>query len=501
MASVSGAIQELGALADGQIVVGKNASAPQVVTLGGDATISNTGSLTLGTGAVTTGKILDGTVAVGDLNFAGAMAINTGLVVRDGTQFYNKTCSGNEALIWSVANGWICSAITLTESDPKVGANTTNYLSKWNGSALVASGIYQAPGGAVGLGTASPTHQFEITGAATTTPQIFITNTTATDYSQMAFASASRQWNIGIGNGSESAAGVANKFYIWDNNAAAMRMVVDTSGNVGIGNANPQAAMHVTGTANETLRIESSNNIGTGINLINTTTGAHTYQFFTTGSGNGSGAGLFGVFDTTANMGPLAINGLASKINTNSVGQFGWSTSNQYADGGNDTALGRAVAGVVEITNGTAGNLRDLNLRALNPSSGNVGVGTTSPSQKLHVVGNIKASGQVASGSQTITSGATSTINWNNGNAISTNYDCSSNLIMDNLSDGGTYTLAITDPGTTQCNFSTTTTGTDAGTVSYRFKPANDVRDASTHTVYTLMRVGSVVYVSWGSGF
>ena len=29
-----------------------------------------------------------------------------------------------------------------TETDPKVGANTTNYLSKWNGSALVTSSIF-----------------------------------------------------------------------------------------------------------------------------------------------------------------------------------------------------------------------------------------------------------------------------------------------------------------------------------------------------------------------
>jgi len=115
--------------------------------------------------------------------------------------------------------------------------------------------------------------------------------------------------------------------------------------------------------------------------------------------------------------------------------------------------------------------------------------------------GNIRASGQLSSGSQTISAGATDTINWNNGNVISTNYTCASNLIFNNLRDGGTYTLVITDTGTTQCSFATATTGTDAATVSYRFKPANAVRTATSHSVYTLMRAGAVVYVSWATGF
>ncbi len=133
-------------------------------------------------------------------------------------------------------------------------------------------------------------------------------------------------------------------------------------------------------------------------------------------------------------------------------------------------------------------------------SAGDVGIGTATPAQKLHVEGNAKINGQVASKSRTI-AGGTASVDWNDGNSISTDYDCSSNISFVNLQDGGTYTLVVTDTGTTQCNFSTTTTGTDAATVTYRFKPANAARTASSHTIYTLMRVGTVVYVSWSSGF
>lgn len=142
-------------------------------------------------------------------------------------------------------------------------------------------------------------------------------------------------------------------------------------------------------------------------------------------------------------------------------------------------------------------NFRKIRLWTIVPI---VGIGTTSPSQKLVVTGNIKSSGQIANNSQTVT-GGTSSIDWNNGNSISTDYNCASSLNFSNLLDGGTYSLVITDAGTGQCNFSTTTTGSDSGTLTYRFRPANANRAATSHTIYTLMRVGTVVYVSWASGF
>ncbi len=47
-----------------------------------------------------------------------------------------------------------------SETDPQVGANTTNYLSKWNGSALVAGTVYD--NGNVGIGTTSPSAKLDV---------------------------------------------------------------------------------------------------------------------------------------------------------------------------------------------------------------------------------------------------------------------------------------------------------------------------------------------------
>jgi hypothetical protein len=48
-----------------------------------------------------------------------------------------------------------------TESDPQVGANTTNYVSKWDGSSLVTSQLFDN-GTNIGIGTASPARKLDI---------------------------------------------------------------------------------------------------------------------------------------------------------------------------------------------------------------------------------------------------------------------------------------------------------------------------------------------------
>ncbi len=126
--------------------------------------------------------------------------------------------------------------------------------------------------------------------------------------------------------------------------------------------------------------------------------------------------------------------------------------------------------------------------------SGNVGIGTTDPGSNTK----LRVNGQIASSSGTIASNA---VNFALGNAITTSDDCAAPLTLANLRDGGSYTVAVTGTGTAQCSFSTSVTGDDAATVAYRFVPANAVRTASSHTLYSMQRIGNIVYVSWITGF
>ena len=54
-----------------------------------------------------------------------------------------------------------------SENDPEVGGNTTNYIPKWNGSALVTGSIYD--NGNVGIGTTSPSQKLTVAGTIETT--------------------------------------------------------------------------------------------------------------------------------------------------------------------------------------------------------------------------------------------------------------------------------------------------------------------------------------------
>ncbi|MCB0479758.1 MAG: hypothetical protein KDC84_16435, partial [Crocinitomicaceae bacterium] len=57
------------------------------------------------------------------------------------------------------------SSIIPAEADPEVGANTLNYLPKWDGSALVQStSVFEDATGNVGIGTDSPGQRLEVQG-------------------------------------------------------------------------------------------------------------------------------------------------------------------------------------------------------------------------------------------------------------------------------------------------------------------------------------------------
>jgi len=119
------------------------------------------------------------------------------------------------------------------------------------------------------------------------------------------------------------------------------RFVIDDKGEVGIGISSPQTRLHVATTDAEIARFEGSSTIGTWFNLRNTTAGNRYWRMIATGTGNGEGAGKLMI----------------------STGQ--------------------------EPVLSTPTMVFDPN--------GNVGIGTSTPGQRLTVVGNICATGSIGS--------------------------------------------------------------------------------------------------------
>ena len=107
-------------------------------------------------------------------------------------------------------------------------------------------------GGNVGIGTTSPTGKLDIVGGSTYQPHLRITNNPG----------GGRTYGINVG-----VAALSNGYFsIKDETADAYRMVIDSSGNVGIGTTTPGTALHVVRTAS-----------GHVLRVVNLTDAAVTY--------------------------------------------------------------------------------------------------------------------------------------------------------------------------------------------------------------------------------
>jgi hypothetical protein len=213
--------------------------------------------------------------------------------------------------------------------------------------ALQTRGLFVTETGDVGVGTVNPSQQLSVAAGAVIDQEGLQDGT-----------SRSRALTFGGPTSQEAIASRrtpgGNQFgldFYTQSFALPPRMSITNAGNVGIATSSPQVPLHIAGSTGEglppslvagTLLLAQQNNI-----------------------------------DNWAHMTILA-------------GRFGRAQLN-FGDADNDRQ------GAISYNNST--DAMDIQVNAatrmtINPS-GNVGIGTTSPSDKLHVVGNIRASGSV----------------------------------------------------------------------------------------------------------
>ena len=279
----------------------------------------------------------------------------------------------------------------------EAGGTATDKVFHFTGNPVAGYDMVMLQNGNVGIGTTNPQAKLDVEGLL----RLGRINTT-NEGGQVDFELASGLvgWHVDA---------YQNDFRIFNDQTnnpngnirlhtnGATRLFIDSAGSVGIGTTTPTAKLHVDGSArvsNGLLYLDGNYAGGNNIVFRNTDTtyysGKHQWEIYPTGS---SGGGL-NFFDRTAGRSVLWLG--------ESAGNVGIGTTNPTAKleivgqtkivGAGGLYINQATAPLEIKTNpgaqdyatfsstGYAGDIMTLNL-----ATGNVGIGTTAPSRKLHV--------------------------------------------------------------------------------------------------------------------
>ena len=179
---------------------------------------------------------------------------------------------------------------------------------------------------------------------------------------------------------------------------------------------------------------------------------------------------------------------------TGVVGTLKWAPTGTYGTGrflvlSNDTptTAGSGSDGglIFRVNNGASTS--NTSPAVTIQQNGNVGIGTTAPRSKLDVNGTLLVPAAV--------NNTSTTINFSTGNFQFTNLSCQDSppFTLSNMSDGGSYTLAIKGTSSATCKF--TATG-----LTVHLPPDHQATISGKHTIYSFMVIGADVYISWIPG-
>jgi hypothetical protein len=269
--------------------------------------------------------------------------------------------------------GWNSSYPSLLVRGIGATSSTTTLLVE---NSNTSASLVVLDNGNVGIGTTNPTYKLDISTTGNTdgvVQRLFgdADYGATTSYSRGAFY----KWDVGVGASATNNIPYSN-FGIVE--GTTLRFVIGVGGNVGIGTSTPNAKLDVSGSAIITGSLTVTQGI-TG-SLFGTSSFASTASFLNTLNQ-----------DLTFN-GNLTLNGTAS-IGTLVVNQTVLSTgSNQLGDASNDT---QTLFGSVIIPTGSFTVTGSLNANnTLFVSGSNVGIGTSTPTKTLDIVGEIRSSGR-----------------------------------------------------------------------------------------------------------
>jgi hypothetical protein len=271
---------------------------------------------------------------VGINNTAPAYRLDVGTADNDAIRIRNSSGTQSNGIALGVGqNSPFLDLVNGVEF--RIKGNTYANLGTWN-SGNNTKFIIDASGN-VGIGTASPNLKLDVQGGGA---RLLQNGGVALNFSN----NSTRNWDIGL-------AASTDAFYIKDVVANSTRVTIDTGGNVGIGTTSPAAKLDVYGTVH----------IG-----------------------------------ATANTNGSAVNiaqGNYNQVNLTYAGYSGWGLLIGYGDGSASGSYhGLNTAAIINVNDAPL-HLGTGNAPTLTLSGGYAGIGTITPSQTLHVVGNARITG------------------------------------------------------------------------------------------------------------
>lgn len=253
------------------------------------------------------------------------------------------------------------------------------------------------------------------------------------------------------------------------------------AGNVGIGKA-PTQALDVSGAIMGDYKLQIDRDGDSALVLLNS------YR----NSVNHSKVQMRAARGTLAAPANLNNDDIAGQLVFNSYGNASFADSaiiQTVADGAHSTT---STPGRIEFLVTPAGSLAAGSTPAMViKSTGNVGVGTTSPGAKLVVNG-----AAINDGAKD--SSASATIDFSSGNLQYSTGNCQA-FALHNVKSGGSYTFAVQGTTAATCSF---TAFSDAGStaLTVHLPPGHTATTSGKHTVYTFIVMGTHLYAAWIPG-
>ncbi len=356
-----------------------------------------------------------GYVGIGTANPSQKLEVN-GTIKADNVNLTgNLTANGNY-----ICNSTVC--FTFEDLNATGSGGSGNYFNQQLNTTSSPTFVNGTFTGNVGIGTASPSSLLDIKGdAGSTGNSIVINGTGSANYASIFFGNqlSSNSWQIVYRNGTTD----AGKFIIYYKNSAGAYTnyftINNDTGNVGIGTASPKAplevkkagagalpissgttpnAAEIVGTASDSQKIY----MGTGtaspypawIQVSSETDLSLNFPLLLNPNGGNVGIGTTNPLNTLNVVGTTRIDSAAVPFILNETGQSGATGYWRMVTDGGEFRLDRNTAAARDFSTYSS----DFYVS----TTGNVGIGTANPSQKLEVNGNVNITGNLTVGGNRI---------------------------------------------------------------------------------------------------